>query len=138
MEQTQVPHVRSQQMYCGECPSFSRRSWQTCRLQSLRQRFEKPQTTTINSRVATGNWCDGYDLFNGRWVVAQRGLRSIMKRRYSGRSVEIKEKVHDEVEEKMEWKKAVEGFLCSGRVRVQANLTENMCLVQTMAGACAH
>ena len=87
-------------MYYGECPGFSRRSWQTCRLQSLRQRFEKPQTTTIISRVATGNWCDGYDLFNGRWVVAQRGLRSIMERRYRERRVEIKEKVHDEVEEK--------------------------------------
>ena len=53
--------------------------------------------------------------------------------------MEIKEKVHDEGEEKKkEWTKAIEGFLCSGRVRVQANLAENMCLVQTMEGACVH
>ena len=53
-----------------------------------------------------------------------------MERRYRERRVEIKEKVHDEVEEKKEWRKAIEGFLCSGRVRVQANLTENKGLVQ--------
>ena len=69
-------------------------------------------TTTIISRVASGNWCDGYDLFDGRWVIAQRGLRCIMERRYSGRSLETKEEVHDEVEEKKkEWTKAIEGFL---------------------------
>ena len=35
-----------------------------------------------------------------------------MERRYRERGVEIKEKVHDEVEEKKkEWTKAIEGFL---------------------------
>ena len=96
--------------------SFSRRSWQKCRLQSLRQRFEKTQTTTIISRVAPGNWCDRYDLFNGRWVVAQRGLWSIIERRYRERSVKTKEKVHDELEEKKERTTAIEGFLLAVEV----------------------
>ena len=38
-------------------------------------------------------------------VIAQRGLRCILERRYSGRRVETKEKVHDEVEEKTNGKR---------------------------------
>ena len=45
----------------------------------------------------------------GRMV--QRGLRSIMERRYRERRATIKENVHDEVEEK--WTTAIERFLCA-------------------------
>ena len=64
--------------------------------------------------------------------ILQRGLLSIMERRFR----EIKENVHDEVEEELTT--AIERFLSAVEVWEQANLTENMCLVQTMARACAH
>ena len=46
--------------FCWECPSYSRCSWQNFRSQSLRQRFEKTQTTKIVYRddsALTQKWC---------------------------------------------------------------------------------